>query len=136
MTATVRPLTHNQPYFANVPTTVSVCAAKVAMSSSVARQILLSDRKWKMHVTPARGVADPAREASHPQEVEVEAAAAAAVAVVSPVKSSKSSMHRTLQNWTRVGGEHLLLQCKQLAVKGVLCRVSGVPLQGVFYIHQ
>ena len=121
MTATVRPLTHNQPYFANVPTTVSVCAAKVAMSSSVARQILLSDRKWKMHVTPARGVANPAREASHPQEggQEEEVEAAAAVAVVSPVKSSKSSTQRTLRNWTRVGGEYLLLHCKELAVKHV-----------------
>lgn len=98
MTVTVRPLTHNQPYSATALTTVSACAAKVAMSSSVARQTRLSDRKWKMHAMPAREAARTASAASH-QEVdhEVEGVEVAA-AVVLTVTNNKSSTQRTLQN--------------------------------------
>lgn len=98
MMVTVRPLTHSQPYSATALTTVSACAAKVAMSSSVARQTRLSDRKWKMHAMPAREVARTASAASH-QEVdhEVEEVEVAA-AVVLTVTNNKSSTQRTLQN--------------------------------------
>lgn len=98
MMVTVRPLTHSQPYSATALTTVSACAAKVAMSSSVARQTRLSDRKWKMHAMPAREVAGTASAASH-QEVDHEVEEVeVAVAVVLTVMNNKNSTQRTLQN--------------------------------------